>query len=587
MMHKDTTLMEKTQTSRSQRLIRRLVALAAVVAGLSNMILILPFRPTWHTLVDVWGSDIYRGIDRVIILSGFFLLMLAPALARGKQGAWRVAHLLLLLSLALSLVFAHRLVIVLLTGVVLLLLAATGRSFRARSDPPSVRRGSVVLFMGLAVVLLYGLYGMLLLHPRFEQRVDHLGIETILYRAIPTHLLPTLHFHFLAGTRLFFFGHVLPMLCLSAVLYGIVQILRPVASTLFPTEQERRAVVALLHRYGENSISSFALSSDKSYFFTPCGRAVVSYVLVGNVAVVAGDPLGPPEEIPQAIEQFLAFCQEQDWRVVFWQVREQLTSSYQAAGLHLLKIGEDAVLPTETFTLAGKAMANVRTSARRAEKAGIRVVFWHGPVQDSEQHMQMEQISHAWLARKGNKEMGFSMGRFDALEEAEERLVALAVDATNRVHAFVTFVPIYGRQGWALDLMRRAEQACPGVMECLLVQAITHMRAQGAKMVSLGLAPLNESNASTQTVLGKGLEVLVGHPGKQQALSAFKKKFQPCWESRYLVYSSTLTLPKVGLALYRVHQPEGSLLLECARSLKGRWERARVVQRRSAQALVP
>jgi phosphatidylglycerol lysyltransferase len=427
------------------------------------------------------------------------------------------------------------------------------------------------------------------LHPQLEQPIDHLGIETILFQAIPLRLLSSPHFHLLRGTRVFFFGHVLPMLCLSAVLYGIGQILRPVASTLFPTEQQYQAVADLIRRYGESSISYFALTNDKSYFFTTSGKGVVSYVLVGNVAVVAGDPLGPPEEITQAIEQFLAFCQKQDWRVVFWQVREQLSACYQAAGLHLLKIGEDAVLSPQTFTLAGKAMANVRTSARRAEKAGIRVVFWRGSVQDAEQRTQMEQISRTWLARKGGKEMGFSMGRFDALGE-QESLFALAVDTTNQVHAFVTFVPIYGRHGWALDLMRRSEQACPGVMECLLVQTIAHIRTQGAKMVSLGLAPLNDNNASEQTLLGKGLDALAqntGHPGQQQALCAFKKKFQPCWESRYLAYSNTLTLPKAGLALYRVHQPDGSLLLACARSFKEWRRRERAVQRHPANVLVP
>jgi hypothetical protein len=108
----------------------------------------------------------------------------------------------------------------------------------------------------------------------------------------------------------------------------------------------------------------------------------------GNVAVAAGDPIGPQEEILPIIQQFLASCQLQDWRVVFWQEREALVDLYRTAGLHVLKIGEDAILTTRTFTLAGKGMANVRSSAKRAEKEGVRAVFWHGPVQDAEQRAQ-------------------------------------------------------------------------------------------------------------------------------------------------------------------------------------------------------
>ncbi len=39
-----------------------------------------------------------------------------------------------------------------------------------------------------------------------------------------------------------------------------------------------------------------------------------------------------------------------------------------------------------------------------------------------------------------------------------------------------------------------------------------------------------------------------------RSLLHFKQKFQPCWESRYMAVSTTLALPKIALALLRVHQ---------------------------------
>ena len=557
---------KKAKVYRSRRIFRLIVALAVGLTGIANMWFAILPRPDWDMLLGSWPLDAHHGFYKLTVVIGFFLLMLSYGLVRGKRGAWRVALILLLLSAILHILSGGQVLPTVGTGALVALVVLCSRSFQAKSDPPSLRRGSVALVVGLSIVFIYTLHGLFVLYDQFEAPIDRIGFEAFLTRVFAhTHLYLT------PGTQAFVFGRAVPLLCLSVVIYGIVMILRPVAAALFPTEQQQETVAALAHHYGKNSISYFALEPGKSYFFTDSGKSVISYVLEGNVAVVAGDPIGPEEEMLPAIQQFMAFCQEQDWMVVFWQVRDVLVDLYQAAKLHVLKIGEDAIVSTRAFTLSGKAMANVRSSAKRAEKEGVHVVFWHGLVRDVDHLAQMEQISRSWLARKGGNEMGFSMGRFDPYCDAEQ-IYALAVDKANRVHGFVTFVPIYGRNGWGLDLMRRADQAAPGTMERLLASTIEHLGAEGADVVSLGLAPMSDVNCVNHTLLGTSMNFLTqhfGNPAKNRSLFNFKKKFQPRWESRYLVYSSTLTLPKVGWALYRAHQRDVSLLTALYRSLKG------------------
>lgn len=516
-------------------------------------------------LLGAWPVDMHHGLYKLTVVIGFFLLMLSRALERGKRGAWRVAIILLLMSTLLHMLSGGQVLPTVGTSALVMLLVACSRCFQARSDPPSVRRGSVALVAGLGVVFLYTVYGLSTLYDQFEAPIDRIGVGTFLSR-----IFAHTHLYLTPGTQAFVFGRAVPLLCLSVVIYGIVMVLRPVAAVIFPTEQQQQAVASLAHHYGKNSISYFALEVGKAYFFSSSGKTVISYVLEGNVAVVAGDPIGPEEELLAAIQEFMAYCQEQDWRVVFWQVRDVTLDLYRTAGLHMLKIGEDAIVNTHTFTLAGKAMANVRASAKRAEKEGVRIVFWRGQVRDMDLLAQMEEISRSWLARKGGSEMGFSMGRFDPYCDSEQ-IYALAIDAENRVHAFVTFVPIYGRNGWGLDLMRRAEYAAPGTMERLLASSIEHLGKEGADIVSLGLAPLSDVNCVHHTFIGNSIDFLTqhfGNPGKNRSLFNFKKKFQPCWESRYLIYSGTLSLPRVGWALYRAHQHDVTLLKELRRVLK-------------------
>jgi phosphatidylglycerol lysyltransferase len=439
------------------------------------------------------------------------------------------------------------------------------RYFQARSDPPSIRRGYLAFIMGLGVVTFYTFGGFLALYTEFRPLVDRFGIDGVLLR-----LLTNAHLHMEAGTQALFFERALPMLCMSAVVYGMVQILHPVTVALLANEKERQAVSGLASSYGRNSISYFALGEDKSYFFSTTGKAVISYVLKRNVAVVAGDPIGPEEEILPTIKQFVEFCHQQDWTLVFWQARNDLVDLYRSVGFHLLKIGEDAVIDVRAFTLKGGAMANVRSSAKRAEKDGLRVVFYRGQIENAEQLFQMQMISRTWLANKGGTEMSFSMGHFDVRGD-EKQLSALAVDNTNRVHAFVTFVPIYGRNGWGLDLMRRGEQSAPGTMELLLARSIEYLKSCGADMVSLGLAPMSNVNNDDETFLNSSIDFLThrfGNLSSSQSLFKFKRKFQPIWESRYLVFSHRLTLPQIGWALYAAHQQEASCLSVLRTSLR-------------------
>ena len=214
-------------------------------------------------------------------------------------------------------------------------------------------------------------------------------------------------------------------------------------------------------------------------------------------------------------------------------------------------------------------------------------MFYRGQVSDAEQLAQMQHISRAWLASKGGSEMGFSMGRFD-IHGDDEQVYALAIDADNKVYGFVSFVPIYGRKGWGIDLMRRSAQVPVGTIELLIVRSMEYLKARGAETVSLGLAPMNNINHSDETFLDYGIDFLsnfVGDLSKKGSLCNFKKKFQPCWESRYVVFSNTLNLPKVGWAIYHAHQRDVTLLIALYRLLKEWWAKHQAMQPKKANSL--
>lgn len=541
-----------------RHIVRYLIGCLSAAVGLADMLSSIFPKSSLTDLLGVWLVMHHRlPAQTFTVVVGFFLLVLSYGLVKGKKHAWRITFILLLLSAVLHVQRSGSVLATVIALLLALALMISSRFFQARSDPPSARRGYIALALGLGIVTFYTIGGFIALYDDFAPWIDRIGIHGLILRIIARGPIHIPH-----ATQAFLFQHALPVLCISAVIYGMAQIFRPVAAVFMPDTQERNKVRKLALHYGTNSISYFAMGEDKTYFFSASGKSVISYVLQGSTAVVAGDPIGPQDEMDSVIKQFVAFCNEQDWTMVFWQVRAEIAALYRTAGFRLLKIGEDAVVNPQNFTLKGGAMANVRSSAKRAEKDGVHVLFYRGRITDAEQLVQLEQISRQWLAAKGGSEMGFSMGSFDPQGD-EEQLYAVAVDQQNKVHAFVSFIPIYGRYGWGLDLMRRSEQSAPGTMELLLVRSIEYMKSNGAQMVSLGLAPLSNANAEDETFLGTSIDFLTdrfGNPSKNQSLYNFKKKFQPTWESRYLAYSDALSLPKIGWALYNAHQSDMTLV---------------------------
>jgi lysylphosphatidylglycerol synthetase-like protein (DUF2156 family) len=380
---------------------------------------------------------------------------------------------------------------------------------------------------------------------------------------------------------------------------------------LSPSERRAHAPsreAELLRAYGSNSLAFFGQALENSHFLAPDGAGLVHYRLVNHVAVVLGDPVCALETGEQVTQSFLDVCARHHWHVAFYQASPAYLATYHALRLRAWKMGEEAILSPQTFTLQGSAMANVRTSARRAERDAVRISWYEG-VPPAEVMQQLEQVSSAWLEHKAGShaaETGFSTGRLDELMKSAECADAIAhlsvpphgslravprfvtgvaTTSAGTACAFVTFTPIYGGVtpetttagnqssgqgwGWSLDLMRRVPDTTPGVMELLLVRAIERFRCYGAHVVSFGLVAMADTSQEMTPVerqlvrlVTDRLHLLENH----ETLFNFKQKFQPSWQSRYLVTNTTLALPKIALAVLRLRNYSGGGV---ARLLRG------------------
>jgi len=294
---------------------------------------------------------------------------------------------------------------------------------------------------------------------------------------------------------------------------------------------------------------------DKALIFDDRRDAFLMYAVQGRTWVALKDPVGAPARVPELIRMFIERCDDFGGTPVFYEVGPQYLHHYADFGLTTAKIGEDACVQLARFSLEGPRGARFRQVTKRFEKDGcsFRVI----PAADVPTVMDaLVDVSDDWLRSKVGAEKGFSVGFFDP--EYLARFPLAIVERGGRIVAFANLWPGAGglpraesRGGeLSIDLMRYHGLAPRSVMEALIVQVLIWGKANGYESFDLGVAPMSGFEASPFAPLhARAGNFLYEHGARLynfQGLRAFKEKFDPVWESRYLVYPGGLRLPRIA-----------------------------------------
>ncbi|MGB9905164.1 MAG: phosphatidylglycerol lysyltransferase domain-containing protein [Desulfotomaculales bacterium] len=498
-------------------------------------------------LKKILPAVVIQGSWLTAVVAGSIQLFLSFSLGRRKLLAWRLAVGVLLLAAVTSLLRGLHYGQAAVNLCLLLLLLVSRRHFTAASDPPSIRHGLFIALGTLVFTYLYGVTGFYLLDRHFHEHFDlaESSRQTLAFLAwvsTPEVAHPTRVAKWFLNSFAF--------LEAGGLAYALAMILRPVVYRRRVLPAERRRAAAILEQYGKSSLAFLTLLPDKFYFFSRSGQSFAAYTLVGNVAVVLGDPVGPDGDIPRLVAQFKTLCEKNDWHPVFYQVLPDYLPVYRDLGFKFLKIGEEAVVDVRDFSLSGSARKSLRWSVNRMLRKGYTTKMFFPPLAD-ETLKELKDVSEEWLKLQHGGEKRFSLGWFDP-HYLRQCPVMAVVDPEGKIQAFANLIPEYRRNEGTVDLMRRRGEDS-GLMDLLFVRLIKYFREQGYATFNLGLAPLaGVGDYPEAGVPEKVLNFFYQHFNQLYAfkgLRRFKEKFGPRWEPRYLVYTSPLLLPKIALAI--------------------------------------
>lgn len=551
---------------------RTALALAVAAQGIINLLSALLSHPPERLLAlrRLVPTTVMEQSRTFTFVAGALLVATAWGLRRGKRRAFVIALFLAALSVPVNLLKAIDFEEATAASVLLFAMGVSADAFRVKSRELTFGAiGQRTLLLG-AFFLTYAIVGCYWLETRYGDGGSlAAAVAEAAHRlfGIGTTTLHDLSAHAGAARMARWFVNSLAPIGALLLAGSALALLRPVAHR-GRHRAERERVVRLLRDYGDSSIGAFALEPDVDYFFSPSGRAVLAYRFEANVLLVLGDPIGPDEEIPALLDRFATFCDEHDWTFALFQARPEYLSLYREAGWRAVHIGVDPIIPLDRFTLDGSAMGDVRRSRNKLQASGMEARLYRpdthpfDPVREGYVRDQLAAVSSEWLRSRKGAEKGFAMGRYDP-NRWSDRWLAVAVSAERRrVEAFITLVPIWARRGWALDLMRRRDDAPPGVIEFLIVACVEAAKERGDTMISLSLSALAKPEGDATDAGDRGRAFLMEHLKRFydfEGLFRWKSKFSPEFEPRYLVYPDPLALPRVVFALARAQSPGGFL----------------------------
>lgn len=318
---------------------------------------------------------------------------------------------------------------------------------------------------------------------------------------------------------------------------------RPEEVPLDPSALERAARIVA---DSPTTTAQLALAGDKRLLFGADDAGFVMYAVEGRSWFAMGDPVSPPQARRDLAWSFRTLVDRYDGWPVFYEVRTENLHLYLDLGLTLLKLGEEAVVPLEGFSLEGHSRKELRAAVRRVEREGGS--FDVVPADRvSGMLPELRKVSDSWLAAKKTREKGFSLGFFD--EAYLRRYSCAIVRSGGAIAAFANIWLGAGREEMSIDLMRHANEAPPGVMDYLLVELMLWGREQGYRRFNLGMAPLSGMEDRALAPLWNRVGAFIFRHADDfygfQGLRRYKEKFDPVWEPRYLASPGGLVLPRI------------------------------------------
>lgn len=305
----------------------------------------------------------------------------------------------------------------------------------------------------------------------------------------------------------------------------------------------RDKVEKILSEYKGSSVIHFVYLNDKFVYLNKDEDVMMQYQISANKIAILGNLIGNEDKFFETIQEFYELSDKYGYTPVFCAIDKKMIPYLHETGYEFMKLGEEAAVNLESFTLEGRKMKSVRNALSRVEKEGYEFEMVYPPFSD-EFLKKIKVVSDEWLGDRAEK--GFSVGFFDEAYLNRDA-IAIVKNKDGEIKGFTNLMPMYdGHKTLSIDLMRFSKDSCNGIMDFIFVNLFKYGQEKGYSRFNMGMAPLSNVGRSKYSFLSERIAAKVYSHGHHfysfEGLKKFKEKYCESWDGRYMAYKKKTSL---------------------------------------------
>jgi len=521
------------------------------------------FQPVAHRVDKVIPGLVNSTAFSTALFTSLVLILVASGLRRRKRRAWTIAVIVLAFNLLSDFFRYHYHPLQIIPNAVLLVILLIVRNeFYAISDPATKFQPLYAFAILLSFTIISAI--MMLYFRHGHDIVGNPSFKNIFLTVIEGMVGISGPIEFINQRASDAVEFSLAALGIFTIVLPLFLYFRRVKPLPKMSDEDIEIVRKLIrHDVDQDSLGYFATRRDKSVIWAPSKKAGIAYRVEAGVMLASGDPFGEYSLWPAAIDAFLEEAKLHAWTPAVMGASDRGGEVWvEHAGMTAFDIGDEAIIKVKDFTLEGRPMANVRQMVNRIGRKGYVAKTTKWSDLDLSIRVELRGLAKKW--RYGTPERGFSMSMDRFGEDIDGEAIITIATLGDEIKGLLYFVP-WSHDGISLDRMQRERGTDPGVNELLIVQTVEWARENKIESISLNFAAFrslferaDKISAGPITRGSRNLIRFFSNFFQVESLYRFNAKFDPEWQTRYLVYPKATDIAKIGWAAIKAEQFIGS-----------------------------